>query len=185
MTHDLFARGLARRVALAVSVALALGAAAARLGAQEAASGPDRGSFTLIVDLGVGLQHDGYIGQTERGWAGLNLGAGGFLTDDVALLFRLTGTTANHGAIQQSSGVMGPTVQYWLDDRFFVGGGFGVGFGCVRCRTDGGVGFILGGGYTLLNRGKHNLQIGMEYAPAFTAPEAVHSLGFTVGWQLL
>ena len=185
MTRHLFASGLARRVGLAVLVASAFGAAAAPLGAQETAREPDRGSFTLILDLGLGLQHDGYIGHTERGWAGLNLGVGGFLTDDVALLFRLSGTTANHGAIQQSSGVFGPTVQYWLDDRFFVAGGVGVGFGCVRCTTDGGLGFILGGGYTVLNNGKHNLQIGMEYTPAFTAPEAVHSLGITVGWQLL
>lgn len=51
-------------------------------------------------------------------------------------------------------------------------------------REDG-LGFILGAGYAILNHGKHNLQLAVEYAPAFTKPEAVQSLGISVGWQLL
>jgi hypothetical protein len=148
-------------------------------------SGPDRGGLTLILDLGLGFQHDGFFGRTERGWGGLNFGIGGFLTDDAALMFRVSGTTVTYGAVQQSSGVFGPALQYWTSDRFFITGGVGVGLWGVDGATDGGLGFILGGGYALLNSGKHNLQLGMEYAPAFTAPEAVHNFSITVGWQLL
>jgi len=176
--------GLVRQVCIAAAIAIALGAQTSRLEAQEV-DGPDRGSFTLILDVGLGLQHDGFFGRTEPGWGGLNLGIGGFVTDDAALMFRLSGTTVTYGAVQQSSGVMGPALQYWTSDRFFITAGVGAGFWGVDGDTDGGLGFILGGGYALLNSGKHNLQLGIEYAPAFTEPDAVHSVGITVGWQLL
>jgi hypothetical protein len=178
------ARAALHGVGLPLTLAVACGTPAAQLAAQGG-SGFDRGSFTLMLDVGLGLQHDGYIGQTQQGVAGLNLGIGGFLTDKTALMFRLAGTTASYGHFQQSSGVMAPTLQYWIDDRLYVDGGVGIGFGGVYDSTDGGLGFILGAGYAVLNRGKHNLQIAIEYTPAFTEPEAVHSLGVTVGWQLL
>jgi hypothetical protein len=41
----------------------------------------------------------------------------------------------------------------------------------------------LGAGFSVFNRGKHNLQVGFQYAPAFTDPGTVHSIGFTFGYQ--
>jgi hypothetical protein len=44
---------------------------------------------------------------------------------------------------------------------------------------------ILGAGVTIFNRGKHNLQLGVQYSPAFTDPGTVHNMGFTFGYQFL
>ena len=38
---------------------------------------------------------------------------------------------------------------------------------------------------TIFNRGKHNIQVGVEYAPAFTDSGTVNNLGFTFGYQFL
>jgi hypothetical protein len=153
---------------------------------------PDRGGFTLMLNLGVGFQHDGYVDRMERGLAGLNLGIGGFLTDDVALLFRVSGTSAvDFGNYRQTSGVGAPVIQYWLNDRVALEVGAGLGFWSVRNTiafgdlSDSGLGLIVGAGYTLLNAGKHSFRLGLEYAPAFTEPEMVHNVGLVIGWQML
>ena len=90
--------------------------------------------FELLLNLGVGSQREGDF--SAIGLAGLNLGVGGFLTENLALMFRLSGTNATHefGAfgydfdISQVSGVAGLTVQHWLDDRFYIEAGPGMGF---------------------------------------------------------
>jgi len=159
--------------------------------AQEA-SRWDRGSFTLLLNLGVGFQRDSYVDQTETGLAGLNLGIGGFLTEDVALMFRWSGTTGvNYTAYSQTSAVYGPAVQYWIDDRLALEAGAGVGmwraFDAVTDEDviESGLGMILGVGYTLFGSGKHAFRLGIEYAPAFTEPAWVHNFGIVLGWQLL
>ena len=152
----------------------------------------DRGSFTLHLNLGVGFQHDSYFEQTETGLAGLNLGIGGFLTDDVALMFRWSGTTGvSFEHYSQTSAVYGPAVQYWIDDRLAVEAGAGVGmWRAYNAIVDEDViesslGMILGVGYTLFGAGKHGFRVGLEYAPAFTEPAWVHNFGIVLGWQLL
>ena len=77
-------------------------------------------------------------------------------------------------------------VQYWLSNRFNIEAGAGVGFwNAGNDEEESGLGLILGAGITLFNRGKHNLQFGVQYAPAFTDPGTVHNLGFTFGYQFL
>ena len=39
----------------------------------------DRGGFTALVDVGVGIQSDSSIEETAVGLSGLNFGIGGFL----------------------------------------------------------------------------------------------------------
>lgn len=78
----------------------------------------------------------------------------------------------------QTSGFAGPALQFWLSDRLNVEAGAGVGF----WRGDGdednqGFGLQLGAGYSIYNRGKHNLQLGVHYSPAFTEPGTVHNFG--------
>jgi hypothetical protein len=148
----------------------------------------DRGGFTALVDLGVGVQHDAGIDETAVGLAGVNLGVGGFLTRDLALMFRISGTNVDYdfGGVDysQTSGVVGPAMQFWLSDTFNVEAGAGVGF--WRGDTDEaneGLGLILGAGVSVFNRGKHNLQLGIQYAPAFTDPGTVHNFGVTFGYQ--
>jgi hypothetical protein len=151
----------------------------------------DRGGFTALVDIGVGVQNDAAIEETEVGLAGLNYGVGGFLTEDLALMFRLSSTNVRYdlaaaGDYRQVSGVGGPAVQWWLSDKFNVEAGAGFGFWSANTGEDNrGFGLLLGAGVTLLNRGKHHLQLGVQYAPAFTDPGTVHNVGFTFGYQLM
>ena len=178
-------------VSVCFAIVLALAPSSAMAQETEGALNPDRGGFTLLLNLGVGSQREGDLSAV--GLAGLNLGAGGFLTENLALMFRLSGTNATHefGAfgydfeISQVSGVAGLTVQHWLDDRFYIEAGPGMGFWSVEeLGSESGFGVILGTGVTIFNRGKHNLQLGIEYAPMFTDP-TIHNLGFTFGYQFL
>ena len=160
----------------------------AMLVCSDRASAQDRESFTFLVDVGAGVQNDTATEQTEVGLAGLQFGAGGFLNENLALMFRLAGTnvTYDFGGIEynQSSGVAGPAVQYWLSDRFNVEAGAGIGY--WRGDTDEddtGFGLLLGAGVSVFNRGKHSVQVGVQYAPAFTDPGTVHNVGVTFGYQ--
>jgi hypothetical protein len=148
----------------------------------------DRGGFTALVDFGAGVQHDSGLEESAFRLAGVSFGVGGFLTDDLALMFRLAGTTVDYDLngfeYGQSSGFVGPSLQYWLSDRLNVETGAGVGFWRGDTDEDNlGFGLLLGAGYSIFNRGKHNLQLGVHYAPAFTDPGTVHNLGFTFGYQ--
>lgn len=154
----------------------------------NAAFAQDRGGFTALVDFGVGVQNDSAIEETAVGLAGLNFGVGGFLNKDLALMFRVTGTYVTHDLdgvdYRQSSGFLGPSTQWWLSDRFNVEGGAGWGFWRGDNDEDNsGFGLLVGAGMSVFNRGKHNLQVGFHYAPAFTDPGTVHNLGFTFGYQ--
>jgi hypothetical protein len=150
-------------------------------------SAQDRGGFTALVDLGVGVQSDSAIEETAVGVAGVQFGVGAFVNRDLAVMFRLVGTTVNYDLdgveYGQTSGVVGPAVQWWLSDRFNVEGGAGWGFWNGADDKDSGLGLLFGAGVSVFNRGKHNLQVGVQYVPAFTTPGTVHNLGFTFGYQ--
>ena len=106
-------------------------------------------------------------------------------------MFRLAGTNVSYdfgaaGDYGQAAGVAAPTVQYWLSDRVNIEAGVGWGFWSADTdENETGLGVILGAGMTIVNRGKHNLQFGVQYSPAFTEPGTVHNLGFTIGYQFL
>jgi hypothetical protein len=51
----------------------------------------NRGGFTLLLNAGYAVQHDSASGRSGDGQAGLNLGIGGFLTRNLALMFRVSG----------------------------------------------------------------------------------------------
>ena len=167
-------------VVLVLSILTCFGASTS---AQEAASGPNRGAFTLLLNLGLGYQRVEALGGGETGLAGLNLGIGSFIEDNVAVMFRFSSTNVSYGTVRQVSGVGGPSVQYWFNDRVNIEGGIGFGF-WDQGPADIGLGLILGAGYAFFNRGKHNLYIGFEYALAFTDPNTVHNIGIVFGYQL-
>ena len=141
--------------------------------------------FTALANLGVGFQNDEFYGETANGLAGLNFGAGVFLTPDLAVLGRFSGTRVTFDTvnIEQSSGVFGGTVQYWLNNWASIEAG--VGYGRWKDEfddSDGGFGLILGFGATVFQRGPHHVRAGFEYAPVFTDFK-VHNMGLTIGYQ--
>jgi hypothetical protein len=172
-----------RAVVLALAV-LTLGLAPVETSAQAAAS-PDRGGFTMLLSLGVGRQNDLALPEAKTALAGINVGLGGFLTDDLVLWGRVSGTTADYDVFQQTSGVVAPVLQYWVNDKFNIEGGVGVGIWTIEDANESGLGVMAGLGFVIFNSGRHNLQIGVEYAGAFTEPDTIHNMGLTFGWQLL
>jgi hypothetical protein len=142
-----------------------------------------RGGFTILVNLGFGVQNDTYVDESAGGLAGANLGIGGFVNPKLAVLGRFSGTNVNYDLFGQVSGVVGATLQYWATDRFIVEGGAGIGYWTAEGDSETGFGLIVGASGVVFNRGKHNLLVGVEYAPAFTDSGTVHNLGFTFGYQ--
>jgi len=172
------------RRSFALTALLLAGAVTA---ASAQAVSPVRSGFTLLLDIGVGFQRDEFFGQTETGVGGLNLGLGGFLSENLALMFRGSGTTVSYAGGTQISGTGGGSLQYWVNDKLFIEGGAGVGFWDFDSgnQSETALGLILAAGYSIWNNAGHNLFIGVEYAPAFTDPDTVHNVGIVFGWQLL
>ena len=83
----------------------------------------------------------------------------------------------------QVSGTLTASLQYWASDYVAVEAGGGMGYWNSEGNNDSGFGLMLGVDFTVVNRGKHNLQVGVEHAPAFTRDPA-HNFGITFGYQL-
>ena len=168
--------------------------AAAQSTAQSTESTARGSGFTMILSMGVGLQNDAAYEQSEVGLAGLNLGLGAFLSDNIALLFRVSGTSVKYTfedagfveefTINQTSGMAGPAIQYWANERLNLEGGIGYGFWSSDGLTEEGLGLLLGMAYVFAQTGNSNFQVGVEFAPAFTDPDAVYNVGVVFGWQL-
>ena len=165
----------------ALSLVLLAGFASAGAGQSRS---PDREGFTMSFAAGVGLQHDELGGETKTAGAGLNVGLGGYLSEELALLFRISGTNAKYGSLWQSSGTAGAAVQYWVGERLRLEGGVGGGFWRYDEQSDVSLGLIVAAGYSIWHNAASSLSIGVEYAPAFTDPDTVHNLGFVLAWQL-
>jgi len=152
------------------------------------AQAPARSGFTVFANLGVGFQTAVTYDETGIGLAGLNFGAGWFLTDKVAVLGRYSGTYVALDALEgenQTSGVWAGSIQYWLNKWASIEGG--VGYGRWSNKFDGdddGVGLIIGFGATVFQRGRHHVRAGFEYAPVFT-DDRVHNMGVTIGYQFV
>lgn len=155
--------------------------------------GPDRSGFTLLLTMGLGLQSNEFIDESTAGLGGLNLGIGGFVSPDLAVMFRATGTNVTFDDIgffstdvEVVSGAGGVSVQYWPSDFVNLEGGVGFGFANSDPGTDErGFGLILGAGFSFFHRAKNSLQVGVEYAPVFLDGGNVHNVSIAFGWQLL
>ena len=165
---------------------------------------PDRDGFTLLLSAGVGIQDDKGLEDNAVGLSGLNIGIGVFLNEQFALMARISGTTADYDIelglnpepeVRQVSGILALSGQYWVSDKVYVEGGPGVAifnaevdFGEILGTeevNDRAFGVFLGAGFTLSNRGKNDLQLGIEYAPGFFEVGTIHNIGFTLRYQLL
>lgn len=153
-----------------------------------AAQSAYRGGFTFMVDLGVGVQNDRTLDETGTGVSGINIGLGGWVNDKIAVIARASGTVVsynfgNFGDLNQVAGVVAPTIQMWPTKRSFIEAGAGIALKATSEDTDErGFGVLLGAGASVLNRGKHNLIVSVEYAPLF-AGGTVHNFSINFGYQ--
>jgi len=163
-----------------------IGAAAWRTTSFNAPAAPTGAhGFTVLANLGVGFQQDQDLEDSATGLAGLNVGAGVFVNNRIAILGRFSGTNVDYGYATQVSGVLGGTVQFWVTDRFIVEGGGGFGYWSFDSGTvsENGFGLIVGANFVVWSRGSHCLLAGFEYAPVFTDTDTVHNVGITFGYQ--
>ena len=159
-----------------------------------------RKGFTLLVNAGPGYQTS--IRGEKLGLGAYSIGIGDFLKEDLAVMVRIAATNIKHGEFRRAganntisedvfddrrtAGVVATTLQYWPYNRVYVEAGPGVGFlkDEFTRNTTVGLGFIVGAGFSLIQRQQNNLLIGVEYAPALKQGHTVHSFGLTVGYQL-
>ena len=152
---------------------------------------PMRKGFTLVVKAGTGFQQDGRFNESAFGLEGFDIGLGEFLTEDLAVMLRVSTvevTYDNLFGFNQVSGFAGATLQYWMNNRFYVEGGPGVGFSRIKNVGDNtavGISALAGVGMSVHAWGKHNILVGIEYSPSFyTSESTIHSAGLKVGYQL-
>jgi hypothetical protein len=120
------------------------------------------------VDGGMGLDSQGGLG-------GLDIGLGGWLGRDTALTVRIAGATfTTPSNVQVTSGFIGPSLQLWLGDGGWIGGGLGLAFATAKVNggtgettADRGFGLDLRVGVTLNRRSSNSFSLSAEYTPGF------------------
>lgn len=197
-------RGLAL-AAGSVAVAMVLGSAA-MVSAQAPAPESQRQGFTFLLSLGAGMQ--GGLDDAldyEIGLAGLNVGLGGFLSPELAILGRISGTfTARESSAGFEDvdftvlhGFVGPSVMFFLSDRFSLEAGVGLGIvnGEATAETDlgritvsnsdEGLGVLLGAAapLTYLGGGGYALTLGTDVNLGFFEDGTMLSVGLLLGIQ--
>jgi hypothetical protein len=194
-----------RHLGMAIAMAAVMVPAASR--AQEAvpAAATDvepvsvRSGFTAELGLGAGMTMiSPEMGDSENkaGLSGLTLGLGAFVTDRIAVLGRVSGTTFNQDVLGDDHMFVNSLLlvggQYWVNDAFTVTAGAGLGvFGPSPFDSlDGvdnqnGLALSAGAGYSFLVSGQHALRAALEVMPAFYDGATVVGSGLRIEWQYL
>ncbi len=127
-------------------------------------------------------------GNLESTLGGPSLGFGGFLSRRFALGVRLSGATMiQHGAYYV--GTLAPSGQLWLNERFWIGGGAGLGViaGCsggCDAFTSTGIDARLGYAFAPVGQTAANLSIELTgYVPKSKDSPAVVTVSALVGVQ--
>jgi len=153
---------------------------------QATSAAPDRSGVTFELGLGLAMvRHDKIEGpnETSYGAAGPGVTVGYFATRDLALGVRFTAAVSSADVVAY----LGPSLQYWIGDQIFVGGGVGGSFGdgATSWGADARIGhaFHVGRGDAFYVAAEVN---GGTY-PVFEADGGGSIIGFGVqiGWQSL
>lgn len=123
----------------------------------------------------------------------LSLGLGGWLSPNLALTARIAGVTYSEDGASLTDAFFGPSLQYWLEDHFWIGGG--IGLGVLRLDTDVGDDSINGFALDLrvgymFNLGSENtFNASFELNPGFFSENGTDAtftgIGLLIGYQHL
>jgi len=168
---------------------------------QPPSSASFRRGITGELNLGVGFiwaRNEGQDSDTEVALAGLSFGLGGWLNDRMALTVRGAGATYSPAdGVRFTTAFFGPTLQYWTDDHFWLGGGVGLGIAAisidgadVQPDPETGFGLDLRAGYTFTTGSDNTFNVSVEYNPTFFDVEGagsvqINSFGLLFGYQHL
>jgi hypothetical protein len=139
-----------------------------------------RHGVTFEANLGLAVSWLTADGSTSdsKGGGTLGLGLGGWITNRMALSARFveSGFSADgDGASSDDSvygGFFGPSLQLWLDDHVFLGGGLGWSFLGAKVNgtntdTETGFGLDLRLGYNFTSRSPNTFNVSLELTPGF------------------
>jgi hypothetical protein len=155
--------------------------------------------ITFEANLGLGWNRTSPEDQdgvtSDVGIGGLCVGVGHWLDPKLALTGRLAGATIFESGAQQNAIFLGPSAQYWVDDRFWLGGGLGFALlGATDTngnRLDSNVGFgiDLRMGYTFNAGTLHTFNASLEINPGYFREDGMSAvitgIGILAGYQYL
>ena len=161
---------------------------------------PQRDGFTLELGMGIGFTHmipDTGESRSEVGLAPLSISLGGFLNNQMALMFRAAGTSyfKDNSAGKSSQIVLtfsGLSCQYWFSDQFFASAGLGLAIYDynVLLKSDDdpdirevGLGLSLRTGYSFANWENHSLRLSFELFPSLFGNGTIVAEAINFEWQ--
>ncbi len=128
--------------------------------------------------------------ELKVGFAPLSLSLGGFVSSDVALLFRIAGTSYFSDGDQFGHNFYGPAVEIWPIDRLYLSGGAGLAiFGPNPLTSDSNMdperGWALDFrvGTALINSENHDLTLSVEVIPGFYEDVSVQGYALLAAWK--
>ena len=137
---------------------------------------PLRGGLTFEANLGVGwikISDDYNSDTSDAGLGGICLGIGGWVGKNIAITARLAGVNFEENDTRYSAIFLGPSLQYWIDDHIWLGGGAGIGVFAASSSYGGednsisGFGLDLRAGYTFNAGSENTINASVEINPSF------------------
>ncbi|MCX5742342.1 MAG: hypothetical protein NT062_07585 [Proteobacteria bacterium] len=137
----------------------------------------------------------------SRAALGGNIGIGGFVSPNLAITLRIASVNYTYDANDGQGGrytdsaiFAGPSVQYWVNQNLWVGGGIGYAIAHTSYTNDfgdtgdsindpTGVSLDLRAGYTFWKQFRNSLNVSAEYTPGFYGEDDLGALG-KVSYQL-
>jgi hypothetical protein len=172
--------------------------------AAPAVAAPERAGFTGDLSIGASVTTrtvtsvsggsntpftEDSSTQLEPGLATLGISLGGYLSPRYALLFRLAGTSYFRSNSQIVHVFAGPMLEFWPHDRWFLGGGVGLGtlapnplLGSSIITARQGVALDVRGGAVLMGGVRHALIASLEIIPAIYDRLEL-GVALAVGWK--
>jgi hypothetical protein len=157
-----------------------------------------RQGMTVELNLGLGwirVSADGDSATSDLGLGGLNLGLGGWVSPKMAITARIAGVTLSENGNSLTNGVLVGSLQYWVDDHFWFGGGAGLGVLALQEGNDddgesvGGLGLDLRVGYTFSTGTENTWNASFELTPTFLEENGDSAtftgIGILLGYQHL
>jgi hypothetical protein len=144
-----------------------------------------RNCMTFEAGIGVGLVRAGSDG-TDLGLGGFGLGVGRWFGPQFAVTARIAGVTATDGGRRGNHMFVGPSVQCWLGDHIWVGGGVGLAVLVVDTDVDRGFGIDLRAGVTLTTGKQDAFNLAVEVTPGrYSDQGGLTGFALVLGYQHL
>lgn len=149
-----------------------------------------RRGVTFEANIGLGILRVSRDGDSdsENGLGGLNLGIGVFVNPRMAISLRVAGVTYFENDVSLTQAFIGPSLQYFVNDNLFVGGGLGI--GTVRIANDNDsasendLGLDLRIGYSFNPGARHSFNASLEVTPTDIDGFTWTGIGILLGYQL-